>query len=90
MDSKLSEAVTCECGVFQGAPLGPLLFIIYINDIANLLVKNGVFYNIYADDTVIVSSDVKDINAISMNQRMLQLIEEWCDVNKIILNQKYT
>ena len=48
------------------------------------------FYNIYADDTVLVSSGVTDLQAVSKNQCMLQRIKEWCDLNKIVLYQKKT
>ena len=59
-----------------------------MNDIANLLDANGVFYNIYTDDTVIVSSGENDENATSCNQENLCLIKEWCKMNNIILNRK--
>ena len=90
VDNVLSEKVKLECGVFQGAPLGPLLFIIYINDIAHMLDKNNVFYDIYADDTVIVNSGESDRNALLKNQYMLQCVMDWCDLNRIVLNQKKT
>ena len=75
---------------FSRGPLGPLLFIIYINDIANQLDKNEVFYNIYAEDTVIVGSGESDLNAASTNCCMLQHIMDWCKLNWIVLNQKKT
>ena len=90
VDSVLSEEVKLNCGVFQGAPLGPLLFIIYINDISMMLDKNNVFYNIYADDTVIVNSDISDKGAMLKNQNAMVKIEDWCTLNKIVLNQKKT
>ena len=90
VDSKLSDEVELTCGVFQGAPLGPLLFIIYIDDIAHLLDKEEVFYNIYADDTVIVSSADSDVEAVSKNKDVIGEVEEWCKVNKILLNREKT
>ena len=48
-DSK-TESVTC--GVPQGSILGPLLFIIYVNDISE--VSNKIFLILFADDTTIL------------------------------------
>ena len=53
-DNIQSEIRSIKCGVPQGSILGPLLFIIYMNDICNVSV---LLYTImYADDTSVIMS----------------------------------
>ena len=77
-----------------GSILGPLLFIIYINDIAKI--TNKFHFTIYADDTTLLeplctfkiptSQNIKlltkDIN------KELEGIVEWLGLNKLSLNVK--
>ena len=91
--SSYSELTT---GVPQGSILGPLLFIIYMNDIAS--VTDKFHFTIYADDTTLISPictfDInlsKDYKAISANiNAELQLITDWMSLNKLSLNAKKT
>ena len=56
-----SDTKQIKCGVPQGSILGPILFLIYMNDIMN--VSNIVYTILYADDTSVVLSgnDLSDL-----------------------------
>ena len=79
---------TINCGVPQGSILGPLLFLLYVNDLckSSELLKTIMF----ADDTNLFFSG-KDINLLfkSVN-RELEHINEWFKANKLSLNITFT
>ena len=54
VNSSLSRDQNLTCGIPQGTTLGPLLFILYINDLPNCL--TNVQYRMYADDTFLIFS----------------------------------
>jgi retron-type reverse transcriptase len=57
----ISKKATITCGVPQGSVLGPLLFLLYINDIENCS-KKFKFY-LFADDTNLLYSE-KDLKSL--------------------------
>ena len=82
----LTEYVTC--GVPQGSILGPLLFIIYINDLPN--VTNKLFPILFADDTTLLieGSNIHDI-ITSLNNE-LNSLNVWLGANKLSINVSKT
>ena len=75
---------TVNIGVPQGSTLGPLLFLIFINDMKNCskLLK----FIQFADDTTIMfsSDDIKHLNEILEQEANKVVI--WLNANKLILN----
>ena len=77
-----------NCGVPQGSILGPLLFILYINDIVNTTSLLELI--LFADDTTLLFShqDIASQNDIINNER--QEICNWFQANKLSVNASKT
>ena len=83
-----SKTLDVTCGVPQGSVLGPLFFLVYINDIQGALQETNL--RLYADDTVLYHSGVNATEATKPLQKGLDKFCEWCTSNKLSVNAQKT
>ena len=76
-----SENQNINCGVPQGSILGPLLFLIYINDM-NTAIKNSTTFH-FADDTYLKYSSSCENNLRKKMNEDLSLLFEWLCANRL-------
>ena len=78
------EVLSITCGIPQDSVLGPLLYLIFINDLPNAS-KKLTFY-LFADDTNIYyeSKDLSDLTKVVNKE--LRLVKKWLDANELSLN----
>lgn len=87
INGKMSEEKFLKWGVPQGSVLGPLLFIIYINDLPLKLNTNTI---LYADDTTFlhISKNVNELQNL-FNMTMINA-SNWFHSNGFLLNEEKT
>ena len=80
----LSATMPITHGVPQGSILGPLLFILYINALAN--VSENLFSILFADDTTVLIEGTNINTMIATLNCELGKLTEWLNANKLSIN----
>lgn len=83
-----STSLCLQSGVPQGSILSPLLFNVYVNDMAGYVASSKLFQ--YADDTVIMSSHLNFDSALDTLQKDAILLMNWFSLNAISINVSKT
>ena len=85
LDGQVSNWVPIEAGVPQGSILGPLLFLVYINDLVEVVESD---IDIFADDTFIFR--ILDPDSTQILTDDLRRITEWAYQWKMVFNPDMT
>ena len=83
-DGIKSDLYNVTCGVPQGSILGPLLFILNMNDICNVF--ELLFTILYADDTCVLLSGKDLTELIMVINAELKSLSAWFRSNKLTVN----
>ena len=79
-----SQTRYITCGVPQGSVLGPLLYLVYINDIGNS--TSGIPIKLFADDTnLFIFSESIDVLKVDAEDK-IKLLNSWFVANKLSLS----
>ena len=86
--TEMSNNLPLTCGVPQGSILGPLLFLIYINDFKNCILDNTAYH--FADDTNVIFSKRNIGQLKKALSKQIDTIYDWLCANRLSLNAKKT
>ena len=84
----LSSPRTINVGLPQGSCLGPLLFLIYVNDLPNI--SNETFSVLYADDTTLSLQNDSLLELITKANAELRTFHDWSTSNRLTINTEKT
>ena len=81
----VSNEAKLKCGTAQGSILGPLFFILYVNDIFSYVKYNNSL-TMYADDTLLIEQSRTKLESVKACQETMDQVEHWCRLNRLTIN----
>ena len=79
VDTSLSDVAQLLSGMVQGSGIGPLMFLIYINELINILENHGIKVKVFADDVKLYLNIVSDIG-FTQFQASLDSLYSWANM----------
>jgi exonuclease III len=88
LGDRYSDSEYVRCGVPQGSVLGPVLFLVFINDLCNLNVNGRIIT--FADDTTILFTGNSWTEVRGLGEEGMQKVKNWLNNNLLSLNTNKT
>ena len=86
--NEISTSLILDFGIPQGSVLGPLLFVLYMNDLPDCLRNCSI--NMYADDTIIFYTGPNTNEIKRILQEDLNRVAQWMENSRLVLNERKT